>query len=147
MSKFQIFTPDQPLSEDQKDRVSDFLVEQLGAFGDSKSDVFQCLAYAMTPSPHPGGLVIVKGEMLNPEGILVVNHTGMKGYIPEHILVYFAVSESMRGRGIGHEMLNFLLTRVQGGIALHVEADNPARKLYERLGFTNKYLEMRLSRE
>ncbi|MDN3709622.1 hypothetical protein QW060_21910 [Myroides ceti] len=31
----------------------------------------------------------------------------------------------------------------EGNIALHVEPDNPARKLYEKLGFTNKYLEMR----
>jgi ribosomal protein S18 acetylase RimI-like enzyme len=33
-----------------------------------------------------------------------------------------------------------------GDIALHVEPDNPARILYEKLGFTNKYLEMRLKK-
>jgi ribosomal protein S18 acetylase RimI-like enzyme len=32
----------------------------------------------------------------------------------------------------------------EGNIALHVEPDNPAKILYEKLGFTNKYLEMRL---
>ena len=31
-------------------------------------------------------------------------------------------------------------------IALHVEKDNPAVFLYEKLGFENKYLEMRLTR-
>jgi ribosomal protein S18 acetylase RimI-like enzyme len=33
---------------------------------------------------------------------------------------------------------------LRGNIALHVEPDNPAKILYEKLGFTNKYLEMRL---
>jgi ribosomal protein S18 acetylase RimI-like enzyme len=35
------------------------------------------------------------------------------------------------------------MANTSGGVALHVEPDNPAKKLYERLGFTNKYLEMR----
>ena len=34
----------------------------------------------------------------------------------------------------------------EGDIALHVDRDNPAIKLYERLGFTNPYLEMRLKK-
>jgi ribosomal protein S18 acetylase RimI-like enzyme len=32
----------------------------------------------------------------------------------------------------------------KGNIALHVEPDNPAAHLYRKLGFTSKYLEMRL---
>ena len=32
----------------------------------------------------------------------------------------------------------------EGNIALHVEPDNPARYLYEKVGFISKYLEMRL---
>jgi ribosomal protein S18 acetylase RimI-like enzyme len=34
----------------------------------------------------------------------------------------------------------------EGDIALHVEPDNPAKILYEKLGFTSKYLEMRLKK-
>lgn len=32
---------------------------------------------------------------------------------------------------------------LKSAICLHVEPDNPAKRLYEREGFTNKYLEMR----
>ncbi len=35
------------------------------------------------------------------------------------------------------------MQQAQGAIALHVEPHNPAEALYESLGFTNKYLEMR----
>ena len=34
---------------------------------------------------------------------------------------------------------------VEGDTKLHVEYDNPAKRLYERLGFENKYAEMRWS--
>ncbi len=37
-------------------------------------------------------------------------------------------------------MLN-AIDYAKGDIALHVEANNPAIKLYEKLGFTNPYLE------
>jgi ribosomal-protein-alanine N-acetyltransferase len=38
------------------------------------------------------------------------------------------------------------IENTEGNIALHVEPDNPAKNLYERMGFTNKYLEMRLNK-
>jgi ribosomal protein S18 acetylase RimI-like enzyme len=70
----------------------------------------------------------------------------MGGYIPEHILVYIAVYPSTRGQGVGKQLMQTAIDLLPGGIALHVEPENPARKLYEALGFTNKYLEMRLVR-
>jgi ribosomal protein S18 acetylase RimI-like enzyme len=33
-----------------------------------------------------------------------------------------------------------------GSIALHVEHENPALHLYKKVGFTNKYLEMRYTK-
>lgn len=144
--EFQTFTPLFPLSDIQKDQIADFLVEQLENFGDPKADVLKCLDYAMNPDGQ-GGLVILASEEAELIGAVILNHTGMSGYIPEHILVYFAVKKDQRGKGLGRKMMNQLLVQISGSIALHVEAHNPAKRLYEELGFTNKYLEMRLSRD
>lgn len=64
-------------------------------------------------------------------------------FLPENFLVYIAVDPTRRGLGIGKKILNYAQEELKGSICLHVEPDNPARKLYEREGFTNKYLEMR----
>lgn len=146
MNNFQVFSPQNPLSMAQRELVSDFLVKELGEFGDPKEAVWKCLNFAMADSSGLGGMVILVGDFSNLDGVLVLNKTGMSEYIPENILVYFAVSKDKRGQGLGKAMLDFLLGQIEGSIALHVEPNNPAKALYERLGFTNKYLEMRLTR-
>lgn len=101
---------------------------------------------AMTYSLDPvrGGFVVVGRDEGQIIGAVVVNDTKMGGYIPQNILVYIAVDASQRGKGIGRKLMQAAIDKATGGIALHVEPDNPAKKLYESLGFTNKYLEMRL---
>ncbi|MBN7811684.1 GNAT family N-acetyltransferase [Algoriphagus sp. H41] len=131
----------------QKNEIADFLLVHLGKFGDPKEDIMKCLDYALDPGLQAGGFVILAREKGKVVGALVMNKTGMSGYIPENILVYIAVDEQMRGKGIGKKILDMAIKMANGAIALHVEPDNPARKLYERLGFTNKYLEMRLNRK
>ena len=131
----------------QKNEIADFLVEHLEQFGDPKEDVMKCLDYALDPGLQAGGFVVLANENEKILGALVMNKTGMSGYIPENILVYIAVDSSQRGKGIGGKIMDTALKMANGAVALHVEADNPARKLYERLGFTNKYLEMRLNRK
>lgn len=131
----------------QKNEIADFLFLQLGEYGDPKDDIMKCLDYALDPGMQAGGFVILARENRKIVGALVMNKTGMSGYIPENILVYIAVDASQRGKGIGGKIMDMAIKMANGAVALHVEADNPARKLYERLGFTNKYLEMRLNRK
>ena len=78
-------------------------------------------------------------------GAVVMNKTGMEGYIPENILVYIAVHEEARGKGVGKKLMKAATERAEGAVALHVEPENPAVHLYKKMGFTNKYLEMRLA--
>ncbi len=67
----------------------------------------------------------------------------MQGFVPENLLVYIATHNRFRGQGIGKKMMRLALETAEGNVALHVEPNNPAKILYEKLGFTNKYLEMR----
>jgi [ribosomal protein S18]-alanine N-acetyltransferase len=70
----------------------------------------------------------------------------MSEYVPENLLVYIAVDGKTRGRGIGKSLMEKAVEAARGDVALHVEPDNPARRLYERIGFTSKYLEMRFKK-
>lgn len=128
------------------DRIAQFLEKHLDKYGDDKEDILKCLDYAFNKQVGKGGFVVLAVEGQDIVGAVVINETGMGGYIPENILVYIAVDNKMRGQGVGQVLMNEAMKLAQGSIALHVEPDNPAKKLYEKLGFTNKYLEMRLTR-
>jgi [ribosomal protein S18]-alanine N-acetyltransferase len=128
----------------QKKEIADFLYIHLGQYGDPIHQILNCLDYALDQAVDKGGFVVMAREFGKIIGAVVVNKTGMSGYIPENILVYIAVDAEQRGKGIGKKLMSTVIDLANGAIALHVEPDNPARKLYEKLGFTNKYLEMRL---
>lgn len=140
--------PDAPneLSAEDSQRVAEFLHTHLDEYGDALADIQACLAYA---HERGGSVTYAEESVAEGGGILgavITNRTGMGGFIPENILVYIAVHGKTRGRGLGQQLMETVLANVEGSVALHVEPHNPARKLYERLGFTSKYLEMRLSR-
>ena len=125
----------------------EFLYTHLGRFGDSKRAIGLCLDYALSDEPNKGGFVIIAYEKSNIAGLLIMNKTAMKDYIPSNILVYVAVHEDMRGKGLGSMIIKKAFEEADGDVKLHVEYDNPAKQLYERLGMTNKYAEMRYKKE
>lgn len=127
-----------------KENIINFLFTHLEQYGDEKKDIKKCIDYVV--NPNKGGKIIIGTENEKIVGIVILNKTGMDGYIPENILVYIAVDNSQRGKGFGKKLMQKAIESVEGNIALHVEPDNPAKKLYESLGFTNKYLEMRLTK-
>ncbi|XOV95109.1 MAG: GNAT family N-acetyltransferase [Bacteroidota bacterium] len=128
----------------QLNQIRDFLFEHLDQYGDKKEDIMKAINYALNIGITPGGYVVVGYESNKVVGAVVVNKTGMEGYIPENILVYIATHRDQRGKGLGKKLMQKAIDEADGSIALHVEPDNPAKILYEKLGFTNKYLEMRL---
>jgi ribosomal-protein-alanine N-acetyltransferase len=125
------------------DAVTDFLYEHLDRFRDSKIAISKALDYTFSPEEGKGGFLLLAKDESELVGVLVMNKTGMTQYIPENILVYVAVKKDRRGQGFGGQIVKEALQRAKGPVALHVEYDNPAKRLYERLGFTTKYAEMR----
>lgn len=144
-------TPTSTFDTSLLDKINDFLFKHLEQYGDPKADIRKAMNYSLSKETGKGGYIFYalesdeKDEENNDKivGATVINETGMKDYIPENILVYIAVDGSQRGKGIGKKIMQEAMNSVNGSVALHVEPDNPAKKLYEKLGFTNKYLEMR----
>lgn len=130
----------------EKSEMVDFLFDNLEQYGDKKIDIRKAIDYATKEIISFGGFVMLLIEEKEIMGVTVVNQTGMGGYIPENILVYIAINKNHRGKGFGKKLMKKAITYAKGDIALHVEANNPAKKLYEKLGFTNPYLEMRLKK-
>ena len=127
------------LSNGYRDLLADFLFEHLGEFRDPKADILEALRYAQ----EKGGWIysLYSGENL--AGVCVVLDTGMDKFVPKNFLVYLAVDASMRGQGLGKKLIETVQNDRGSAISLHVEHNNPAKRLYERLGFTSKYAEMR----
>ncbi len=126
------------------DDIGDFLFRHLDEYGDKRPDIMKSINYALGMNNLPGGFIVLAYHKKEIVGAVVINNTKMSGYIPEHILVYIAVNKDYRGEGIGKKLMKKAINNCEGDIALHVEKDNPAKHLYEKLGFTNPYLEMRL---
>ncbi|MFQ3174653.1 MAG: ribosomal-protein-alanine N-acetyltransferase [Flavobacterium sp.] len=122
--------------------IAKFLYTHLEEYGDKIEDIHKCIAYVM--DAYKGGNIVVGLDNDKIVGVTILNNTNMKDFIPENILVYIAVDNSQRGKGFGKQLMQKAISIAEGNIALHVEPDNPAKILYEKLGFTNKYLEMRL---
>lgn len=148
MITIQKYSDENRTNENQKQEIVQFLFKHLEQYGDPEKDISDAVNYALGFENKPGGHVITaRDEKTNHlVGAVVVNKTGMSGYIPENILVYIATDKEVRGKGIGKNLMQEAIDSSQGDIALHCEPENPALHLYKKLGFSSKYLEMRLKK-
>jgi [ribosomal protein S18]-alanine N-acetyltransferase len=139
----KVFNQFEPITTKEKENIIEFLYEHLDEYGDKKEHIGAAVDYAMNTNPMAGGFILQSTENDQITGAVVINKTGMKGYIPENVLVYIAVHKDFRGAGIGKKLMTRAMQLAKGDIALHVEHDNPANFLYKKMGFVNPYLEMR----
>jgi ribosomal-protein-alanine N-acetyltransferase len=146
MTNTKIFDAVNKPTNIEKMEVINFLHKHLQEYGDPKADIQKAIDFSIKEFVSFGGFTMLLIENNEIVGATVINQTGMGGYIPENILVYIAIDQHHRGKGFGKTLMEKAVSFCKGDIALHVEATNPAIKLYEKLGFTNPYLEMRLKK-
>jgi GNAT superfamily N-acetyltransferase len=147
MAETKVFNTSNRPDLKEKESLIEFLFDNLQEYGDPKSDIEKAISYALKETTSFGGFILVSHLEDEISGVVVVNQTGMKDYIPENILVYIATHKNHRGKGIGKELMQKTIDFAKGSIALHVEPENPARYLYEKVGFNSKYIEMRYKKE
>lgn len=143
MIQTKVFDPKNKPGKEEKEDIIDFLYENLQEYGDPKPDIEKAVNYSLKETTSFGGFILVSLLEEEISGVVVINKTGMKDYIPENILVYIATHKNLRGKGIGKQLMQKTIDLAKGSIALHVEPENPARFLYEKVGFNSKYIEMR----
>jgi hypothetical protein len=56
--------------------------------------------YWLRDEPWKGGNIVVGIDDNKIVGVVILTNTGMKDFIPENILVYIAVDNSQRGKGM-----------------------------------------------
>lgn len=125
-----------------KDQLVKFLHNSLEQYRDPEEDIRACLEYII--HPDKGGYVFTASDEKQAlKGVVFLTRTNMQSFVPDYLLVYIATDKNERGKGIGLQLITLVKDSVKAPIALHVEYDNPAKKLYERIGFSSKYAEMR----
>lgn len=108
----------------------------------SEEDREAALRPLLEGSPHGAAYLI--GPRQGPVGYIVVSFGysvemgGIDGFVDE-----FYIRESVRGRGMGSEVLRTLMPALaeHGVTALHLEVDrnnDKAKRLYGRLGFDSR---------
>ena len=124
-----------------------FFHDKMKPWHDTPGDVAKALDYAFGRVPGRQGFAVlatIDGTLI---GGTVFLDTGMGGYVPRNLLLFVAVLPELRGRGYGKVIIDEALRHCEGDVKLHVEYENPAQHLYERVGFVSKYKEMRLIRD
>lgn len=141
-----VFTTTNRPSEMEKIAITNFLYEHLDGLESSKDHIRKAMDYSIKEFHSFGGFTIVYKVDGKIVGAAILNHTGMQGYIAENILVYLAVHKEFRGNGIATRLIDQVKMHAKGDITLHLKQNASLTKMYEKFGFSNSIVEMRLNR-
>ena len=112
MLKVRQINNEKELINISRNDIIDFLYTHLDRFRDEKVSIGKCIDYAFKKNGGTGGFVLTGHYDGRLVGVVVMNETGMEGFIPENILVYIAVDANIRGKGIGKQLINEAISQI-----------------------------------
>ncbi len=145
MFKYNLYDAFSKISPYDRHRVVKFLYDNQGDCAIEKTDIISAIEYSMKDRPSFGGYVVTVEKEDQIVAATVVNKTGMTGYGPENILVYFGTQQDSTYE-VNRKMLDKTITVAKGDIAFLVTPDNPWKNIFRKLGFESKLLEMNYSK-
>lgn len=134
-------------SEIEKLKIMEFLTKYLEGIEPNQDHIRKAIEYATKERLSFGGFAIVKKSEGQIIGVSIVNQTGMEGYMAENVLVYLAVVEEYRKKGVAKNMIEQVLRHAKGDVALHLKGDSSLAPICEKFGFKRSIVEMRLERK
>ncbi len=141
-----VYTATNRPSEFEKIAITNFLFSTLENFDPCKKNIRLAMDYSLKEIHSFGGFTIVNKINEKIVSVAILNYTGMQGYIAENILVYLGVHQDHRNKGIATQMINQIKRHAKGDIMLHLKNDKTLLNMYEKFGFSNTIVEMRLKR-
>jgi GNAT superfamily N-acetyltransferase len=130
---------------DFSDIVS-FLEDHTAPFNDPIETVISALDYALSSHSHGGGFVLLAILDKNLVGAAICVRMDKVEFVPANLITYLCVHPRHRRKGLGTKLLKQVIEKTEGDIKIHMHASNPALKLFQKMGFDIRYLEMRLKK-
>ena len=109
-------------------------------------EIAEALDYALKNRPSFGGYIFTLWENDQVISCVVVNQTGMGPYNPGYVLVYAVLHpDYLQEEDLLQDLVQRAVRHAKGEIAMHLRPNNPGIDLFKRMGFTEKYVELRLN--
>lgn len=144
MKQQELYTPFTGMTILEKSKLANFLETNTENGHFSKSEITEAIECALKERPSLGGFILTLKEENKLLGALVINATGMENRHPKHRLSLFAVARSHRHNGIAKHLIRNAMQKTDGDLAIQLEPGNGEVAFFEKLGFKEKYVEMRL---
>jgi len=108
--------------------------------------ISEALDYALKNKPSFGGFIFTAWNNDDLISCVVVNKTGMEAYNPSYVLVYAVLHPDYhQEESILEGLVRRSIQHAKGEFALHLPPDSPGIDLFKKMGFQERYVELRLS--